>query len=182
MSSRVHDGQLQVVEGSATGHFFVVPKMEYGPCGSLIYIGESKTSSYESENKFYIQKMVYDSNYNLVTILIAQNLSTIGCTDISFKTLNDKVIEIVANNGDFSEANVCDCLNIKTSTQEFGGKIFKKLSDTKVHLEVTNGTSGLVDETNSIVNENDLIIRFEHEKTKFYTNRRWDHRNRYLYA
>jgi hypothetical protein len=182
MSSRVHDGQLQVVEGSAVGHFFVVPRMEYGTCGSLIFLGESKTSCHESENRFYLQKFVYDSNYNLTTILVAQNLSTLGCTDVTLKILNGTVVEMVLNNGDFSEANVGDGINIKTFTQEFSGKIFKKLSDSKVHIETTSGTAGLLNETNSAINESDLIIRFEHEKTKFYTNRRWDHRNRYLYA
>lgn len=182
MNARTHDGQMQVVEGSAVGHFFVTPKMEYGPCGSLIFLGESKTSTADNENKFFIQKMIYDNNFNLVSIKIAQNLTTTGSTSLNLTILNQKVVEIALNDGDFTETNINDGINLKTPTQELSGRIFKKISDTVIHVEVTSDTSSLVNETSVTISETDLIVRLEHDKTKFYTNRRWDHRNRYQYS
>lgn len=181
MSVKVYDGQTQTVEGSAVGEFFVTPKMEWGVCGNLIYLGESKTATNDSDNKHFIQKFVYDASYNVVRVLIAQNKSTLGCTNVSLKVLGPRIMEVTLNNGDFSEAEKDDSLTIKT-TQDIVGRVFKKISDSVVHLEVNVGTAGLFDETNVAVDVNDLTICFESQKAKFYTKRRWDHRDRYFYA
>ena len=60
-------------------------------------------------------------------------------------------------------------------------KLFELQPNTKVeyNFNIFNDKSVM---SKFNLNESDLIIRFEHEKTKFYTNRRWDHRNRYLYS
>lgn len=181
MSVKVHEGQTQIVEGSATGHFFVTPKMEWGTCGSLIYLSECKTATNDSESKHFIQKFIYDASYNLIKVLIAQNISTLGCTNVSLRVLSPRMMEVTLNNGDFSEVNKDDSLTVKT-TQQLTGKVFKKISDTVVHLEVDVGTAGLVDEASVAINVNDLTVTFEGDKTKWYTNRRWDHRDRYFYA
>lgn len=181
MSVKVHEGQTQIVEGSAVGHFFVTPKMFWGPCGSLVYLGECKTASNDSDNNHFIQKFLYDTSYNVIRVLIAQNISTLGCTDVSLKVLSPRMVEVTLNNGDFSEVNKDDSFTSKTA-QDITGRVFKKVSDTICHIEVNVGTAGLIDETNVIINETDLTVRFESDKTKWYTCRRWDHRDRYSYA
>ena len=171
-----HKGQLQVVEGSATGDFYVQTLTDYGPCGSLIYLGEAKTNSQPQENRFFIHKFEYDSSYNMARILIAQNTSSLGCTDFTYKSLNQDIVLITLNNGDCSELNVGDSF-----TYDFlHGEVFKKISDSIFQIKLMNPVTYA--ETNLVINEFDLLVRFESDKTKDYTKRRWDHRNRYGYA
>ena len=177
MTDTVHKGQKQVVEGSATGDYYVQTLLDWGSCGNLIYVGEVKTGVEEHENRHFIQKIVYDANNNPVKMLIAQNRSSLGCTSFSYEILSNTKILVTLNSGDCTEVNKGDSFTYI----DFQGQIIKKIDDFSFQVEVNTGTSALTNATVS-VQEFDLIVKFENEKTKDYTKRRWDHRTRYAYS
>lgn len=195
MSEKQHLSQLQVVDGSAVGEFHVIPKFDYNSSMQLEYMGEAKIGKPDHENAHYIQKLVYDSACNLSRILIATNRASAGCTDVSVEILSDKKVKIIANNGDFNEVEIptqgggaqktgfrATTLNLKTPTQEFVGRVEEvSTNGLEVTVELNTANGLLLAETNTTINEFDLILQFN-SNNKPYEKRRWTHRTRYIYA
>lgn len=180
MTDTVHKGQKQVVEGSAVGEFYVVPKFAYNCLQQIEYIGEAKVGVEDHTNRHFIQKMIYDCVGNLLRIVTAINRANANSDNINLVPELEGVVRIQLNNGDFTEASEKDAIHLKTSTQELMGEIVKKNSDTEVLVKV-DGQTVYVLESNASINKNDLVITFKNENTKDYTKRKWTNRERYFY-
>jgi len=195
MSEKQHKSQLQVVEGSAVGEFHVIPKFDYNSSMLLEYLGEAKITAADNTNNHYIQKFIYDSVCNVSRILIATNQASAGCTDVTVEILSKKKVKIVANNGDFKEVEIptigggklkdkqqATTVNLTTPTQSFVGKACKVSSDgSEVEIELNTEDSTLIGETNTVIDEFDLMLQFN-SNNKPYEKRRWTNRKRYIYA
>ena len=180
MSSVVHKGQIQVVEGSPSGDFYVKTILGYNDAKKLIYVGTQKTNTTQNENRCFIEKLIYDELGLFQEILIAQNLTSLGCTNVTIKKLSPNVAEITPNNGvGIAEIYKDDSFNLTSTNNTFSGIIVKKVNNS-LHVRL-NSDFSIVDETITI-NEFDLIVRLENELTKDYTKRRWANRTTYLYA
>lgn len=176
--SVVHKGQMQVVEGSPSGDFYTKTVLGYEG-KRLIYVGTQKTNTSPTENRCYIEKLVYDNQGLFQELLIAQNLTSLGCTNVTIRKLSDKVAEITPNNGvGIAEVNKNDGFNIISTNNTFSGIIVKKVNNS-LHVEINE--SLIVNETVDIA-EFSMIIRLENDLTKDYTKRRWANRTTYLYA
>lgn len=181
MSDKQHKGQLQVVEGSPTGEFHVIPKFAYDIYFNLEYLAEAKIGKSDHVNAHYIQKFVYDASCNMTRILIATNLTNCDCTDVSIDVINGITIKISTTTGDFVEVNEGDSFNLTTPTQKIVGLVAKREDDTTVVVTLSEEDLTLVDETDTSIAVTDLTVKLNHKNTKEYDKRRWDHRERYFY-
>lgn len=175
-----HKDQLQVVEGSVVGVVDVISKFDYNVDKTLRFIGEVKTGTSDVVNGHYIEKILYDNKLP-IRVLIASNKVTAGSTRLDMRILSSNIVELTLINGDFTEANKGDGLNLTTALGQNlqGGIIDKKVSNTVV--EVKHVSSGLVEELAMDINSLNLFIFLNNDKTKNKCNRRWDHRERYFY-
>lgn len=194
MSDVVHKGQKQVVEGSAVGEYHVIPKFAYNCLQLVEYIGEAKVGKPDNANAHYIQKLEYDHIGNLERILIAQNIATAGCTEVSVIPISEYKVRIIAHNGDFSEAeypkegggtkkkpNLLTKIKLDTGSQVVEGKIIEIVNDNATEIIVEKNTdAALVTENNVAINETDLLLTFNSDN-KPYEKRKWTHRERYQY-
>ena len=180
-TGKVHKGQTQVVEGSAVGEFYVIHKMDYTNSCQLKYLGEAKIGLPDSVGAHFIQKFEYDARKNLERVLIATNESTLGCDEISVEKLSDTTVKVLLHSGDASEVTEGDSFRADTGSQLIQGNVKRKQDDQKLILELCEPSPSMVDEYNVSVSEEDVMVAFNNEKTKGYTKRRWDHRERYVY-
>lgn len=194
MTDTVHKGQKQVVEGSAVGDYHVIPKFAYNSFQQVEYIGEAKVGVADSVNRHYIQKMIYDCVGNLERILIAVNIATAGCTEVSVVPISDYKVKIIAHNGDFAEVEYphrvgsvqkkpseLTGFRLNTGTQVIEGRIIEINDDaTEIIVERNIDNPVIVVENNTIINESDLLLTFNSDN-KPYEKRRWTNRTRYIY-
>jgi hypothetical protein len=183
MSFVSHLGQPQCVEGSAVGDFYVVNKFDYLIPGTINYLGECKINSVDNENCHYIQYFQYDSIYNLIKILTASNSTTCNTTVVSITVMNisPQIVKITIN-GDFNEVNVGDSLQLTTPTQFVCGSITEKISSTNVLVLVDTTIPVLSNEVGTVITTDKLVCKLLHSSTSGNTQRRWDHRTRYIYS
>jgi hypothetical protein len=175
-----YKGQAVAVEGSVTGDFFTDVKLDYQGGFNLIYLGECKTPTEDSYNRHFIQQFVYTNNL-LTSVPTASNKTTLGCTSFNMDIVNNKIISITLNNGDFTEINIGDNFILVNSNFNIIGTILKINSPTNAMVTVITDTSLLTPVSNVTINATDLTCHLEHSTTKDWTKRRWDHRTRYIY-
>ena len=180
MTDTVHKGQKQVVEGSAVGEYYVIPKFAYNCFQQVEYYGEAKVLVEDHANRHFIQKFTYDCVGNIERILIATNKSNVNCDNLDFIPINNTQSKIILNTGDFSEVQEKDAIFLKTGLQTMVGHVLKKNSDSEIIVQHGSGNS-YVQELGVIINKDDLTVTFKHDNTKDFAKRRWDHRERYFY-
>lgn len=188
MTDTVHKGQVQVVEGSAVGEFYVVPKFAYDSAFNVEYLGEAKIGKPDNSYSHFINKFIYDPAFNLLRILIATNRLVCDCTDVTIATIGDARVRVTANNGDFASSfvdargkeNERDILLLTTGINEINGKIIEKVSETEVIVDIMDNSS-ITPEVNAIISTSDMIMQLNNPKTKDFVKRRWDLRERYIY-
>lgn len=188
MGSKVYKGQEVVVEGSLSGETIIVTKFAYDPAFNLEYLGEAKIGTREWENKFFIQKFIYDPAFNLVEILNATNEMTTGAAELTIDTSDNHYIVItLPAGGDFSEVSPQDSISVSTANNKFHLlPVHDTNQEDQVRIRKTdipaNILATIVDEANTSLAPTDVKVRLENERTKPYEKRRWDHRERYIYA
>jgi len=179
MTDTVHKGQKQVVEGSAVGEFYVVPKFAYNCYQQVEYMGEAKVSVSDHVSRHFIQKLEYDCVGNVERILIATNKSTVDSNNVDVTPIIDTQVKITLNNGDFDEVNKGDALYLKTSLNNIMGSVYKIISSSQVIIEHSQET--YTPELAVDIDKKDLTVTFKNDKTKDYTKRKWSNRERYFY-
>ena len=184
MGSKVFKGQEQQIEGSLVGEPIIVTKTAKTPTLQIEYLAEAKYATPDYANRHFIFKFTYDFALSVDRILQASNDTRTEATQVTVDTTIDKRgIKITIVGGDFSEVNDGDEFSLTTTLNDMQAVLIKlKLSDTELILEPTNLANPIVDETNTPIGADDLIIRLQNEKTKDFSKRRWDHRERYIYV
>lgn len=187
--SKVHEGQVVVVEGSLVGETIIVTKFAYDSAFNLKYLGEAKAGSAIQENKFFIQKFIYDSAFNLIDILNATNRSSVGADQVTVDVTTDAmhVVITLPNAGDFTELNAGDSLSLITVNNTFNLLPIKDTNQTNQVRILKNDIPAnilatMIDEVATPIATANLLVQLNDDKTKAYKKRRWDHRERYIYA
>jgi len=194
MTDKVYKGQKQIVEGSAIGDFHVIPKFSYNSLQLIEYIGEAKVGLPDTANAHYIQKFIYDAVGNLKRVMIAVNLATAGCTEVSVIPINSHNVRLIAHNGDFTDAEHpkegggklkadkdLTLIRLNTGTQQIEGRVIEINDEaTEVVIRRNVDTPTITTENNTIIEENKLILTLN-STNKPYEKRRWVNRKRYIY-
>lgn len=187
MADKVYKGQNVVVEGSLSGETLITTKMAYDTKMNIEYLGEAKIGSPEDTNRYFIYKYIYDCNLNLVEIQSATNESSVGANEVSVDTSGSFITVTLPDGGDFSELNKDDHLSLKTINNTFNMlPVFEIVDNNSIKIRKSdipsNIIAGIVDESNTQIDEFDLKVKFVNTATKDYSKRRWDHRTRYIYV
>jgi|DEB0MinimDraft_6_1074348.scaffolds.fasta_scaffold21121_2 hypothetical protein len=166
-----------------------VTKFAYDAAFNLEYLGEAKIQATDSENKFFLQKFIYDPAFNLIEILNATNDTSLGAAALTIDVSSDPnfILINLPNGGDFSEVNAADFISVKTVNNEFNLLlIYDTDQNTNARIRKSDVPSEIlstiVDETNTVIASQDVLVRLEDDSTKELNKRRWDHRERYIYA
>jgi hypothetical protein len=180
-STKKFRGQDQVFQGSPTGEPIVITRFDYlNACGTLKYYGEAKICSEEIDCKWHIECYENDSYGNITAIKTAINQITTKASTITVDTTsNPGFTRLELSGGTFFPGylNINDRIKLETGTNSFRRvPVEQILSDTEILISQT-----AIDETNTPISDEDLIITLEAETTKDYHRRRWDLREYYLY-
>jgi len=160
-----------------------IPKLAYDSGFNLQYMSDAVIGVQDNQNSHFIQEFLYDGSFNLTRVVIATDTSTCNCTDVSVAVLTPGLVaRITTTTGDFSEVNVGDDFTLTTPTQTIVGSISLVESTTSIQITLPSFSGTLVAETATTILTTDLLITFKHSSTSGYEKRRWDHRDRYIYA
>lgn len=189
MGSKVYKGQNVMVEGSLSGETVIITKFAYDTAFNLEYLGEAKIGTQVHENKFFLQKFIYDPAFNLIEILNATNKTNVGADQVSIDVTSDPQYLIITlpSFGDFKEASPGDSIFVKTdvnSVAQFPISDTDNVSQVRVDKKdiPANILVSITDQSNFILEDIfDVRLTLKADKTKDYSKRRWDYRERYIY-
>jgi len=184
--SRTYQAQTVVIEGSKSGAVNPTNKFDKNSIGLVEYVGECAIATNDNANAHYIEKLEYDLIGIIKNIKIATNLTTINASNIKVEDLQSSLlrITILDSEGDFSEVNVGDSLDLITDFQNIAGAEVLEVSNKTVLIKIISSSVFTVTNSELISNEN-LTVLLNSPKTnglpEEYNKRRWDHRRRYIY-
>lgn len=179
--SKEYKGQAVVLEGSKSGESLPVFKMAYTSVGDIEYFGEAKYETSELKRKWFIEKVEYDVNYNVIARKTAINkiYSGAGTVTIDVDT-NDPLITLTIN-AEISQISVNDdiWLTIASESVDVSG-IITEISGNVMKVNV-QGQTGIVNKTGIAVGATDCIFQLNHPDTKDFAKRVWNLRELYIY-
>lgn len=174
-------GQTLILEGSRSGES--IPRFEasYNSTGNLEYAGESKFGSLTTDNKWYLEKLIYNSTGNLIRSITAINQIYTGSATVDIDTVtNAPFVTITFTGGDLDSLNVKDDVRLVTGSNDIQGIVTSFNRATGVFIVDTGGVAA-TPEVGVAIGATDCLITMKHPETKPFNRRIWDKRTQYVY-
>lgn len=179
-SGKQEQGQLVVVPGSPTGKYHVTNNFAYNSICQIEYMGEAPTGAKDYEYQWFIQKYLYDSTCELVSIQTACNIFS---TQATFLTVEIGApyapdAKVTLTDGDFDLIEVGQTIQFTTPSNNRTEIVKEIISSTE--LLVSN--TGLVGESSTAIDFADVTFIIPNDLLKKFHKRRWDKRALYIYG
>jgi YD repeat-containing protein len=174
-----HKGQLQTVDGSATGEYVITNLFDNNADGSPQYIGEAKFGTLQNDNRWWITQYRYDGLHNLIGAYTATSQVSSGATAVTVDTTsNPGFATITLTGGDVSYISINDGLFLQTPSNSIKGTLVAQVILPNQVLVAVPATP----ETNTPIATFDVTFKLNSEDLKGFDKRRWDLRSLYVYA
>lgn len=184
-SNKRFKGQTLVLDGSRSGADIPQSKISYNSSHNAEYFGDSKFGASEDSPKWYIEKFMYNSAGNVVDCVTAINQIYSGVATVTVDSSGDPsilvtIVGLPQTLLDILHSNDIMNLTTVTNVNKIQGTITNIDKTTNI-FTVLVGTSGIVNETSTIISATDCIFTLNNVEVKPFNKRVWSLRAQYLY-